>query len=124
MSYTPSGARSSLSRATSGSTRTVRGPAVSWWMMLPAARAEASSRCRMHANVLESARYPDIAFRPDRGTHEMLMKVKTHIEQQQLTAAISFTVPYVKLGMKDPSNFLLKVKDVVDIDIQTTAHIK
>jgi hypothetical protein len=101
----------------------------------------------MRANVLESARYPEIAFRPDRvdgktgstgdydlqlygvftihgGTHGMLMKVKTHIEQQELTAAISFTVPYVKWGMKDPSNFLLKVKDYVDIDIQTTAHIK
>jgi len=26
--------------------------------------------------------------------------------------------------MKDPGNFLLKVKDFVDIDIQTTARIK
>jgi polyisoprenoid-binding protein YceI len=119
-------------------------------LVVDATSGESGSKARdsrMHANVLESARYPEIAFRPDRvdgkigstgdydlqlhgeftihgGTHEMLMKVKTHIEQQQLTAAISFTVPYVKWGMKDPSNFLLKVKDYVDIDIQTTAHIK
>jgi polyisoprenoid-binding protein YceI len=102
---------------------------------------------RMHANILESARYPEIVFRPDRldgkipptgncevqlhgmftihgGTHELLMKVKTHIEQQKLTAAISFTVPYVKWGMKNPSNFLLKVRDFIDIDILTTGRIK
>jgi hypothetical protein len=58
------------------------------------------------------------------GAHELLMKVKTHIDQQNLTAVISFTVPYVKWGMKDPSNFLLRVKDFVDIEIQTTARIK
>lgn len=102
---------------------------------------------RMHKNVLESARYPEITFVPDRvvgkvtptgdsevqlhgmftihgGTHEVLMKVKNHIEQQKVTATISFTVPYVKWGMKDPSNFLLKVKDVVEIGIEAAARIK
>jgi polyisoprenoid-binding protein YceI len=119
-------------------------------LVVDAASGESGSKARdsrMRANVLESARYPEIQFRPDRvdgkieptsdsdvqlhgtftihgGTHEMLMKVKTHIEQQQLTAAISFTIPYVKWGMKDPSNFLLKVSDFVNIDIQTTAQIK
>lgn len=102
---------------------------------------------RMHKNVLESARYPEITFVPDRvdgkvartgdselqlhgmftihgGTHEVLMKVKSHMEQQKITATLSFTVPYVKWGMKDPSNFLLKVKDFVEIDIQAAARIK
>ena len=102
---------------------------------------------RMRKNVLESTRYPEITFVPDRvdgkvaragdsevqlhgtftihgGTHEVLMKVKSHMEQQKLTATISFTVPYVQWGMKDPSNFLLKVKDSVDIDIQAAARIK
>ncbi len=101
---------------------------------------------RMHKNVLESAKFPQITFVPDRligtvspagdsdvqlhgvftihgGTHEMLMKVKSHMEPQKLTADIAFTVPYVKWGMKDPSNFLLKVKDFVDIDIHTTARV-
>jgi polyisoprenoid-binding protein YceI len=102
---------------------------------------------RMHKNVLESARYPEITFVPDRvegsvtptgdsavqlhgmftihgGTHEVLMKVKSHIEPQKLTADISFTVPYVKWGMKDPSNFLLKVQDFVEIEIEAAARIK
>lgn len=101
---------------------------------------------RMHKNVLESARYPQITFVPDRvignvaasgdsevqlhgmftihgSTHEMLMKVKSHMEPQKLTADISFTVPYVQWGMRDPSNFLLKVKNFVDIDIHTAARI-
>ncbi len=102
---------------------------------------------RMHKNVLESARYPEITFVPDRvegkveaagdsevqlhgmftihgGTHEVSMKVKSHIEQQKLTATISFTVPYVQWGMKDPSNFLLKVKNSVAIEIEAAARIK
>jgi polyisoprenoid-binding protein YceI len=102
---------------------------------------------RMHKNILESARYPEITFVPDRvegkvaptgdsgvqlhgmftihgGTHEVLMKVKSHIEPQKLTADISFTVPYVNWGMKDPSNFLLKVQDFVEIEIEAAARIK
>jgi polyisoprenoid-binding protein YceI len=102
---------------------------------------------RMHKNVIESARHPEITFVPDHldgkftrtgdsdvqlhgmftihgGTHEEVMKVKSHAEGQKLTANISFTIPYVNWGMKDPSNFLLKVKDFVEIDIQAAAQIK
>jgi hypothetical protein len=35
----------------------------------------------------------------------------------------AFSVPFVKWGMKDPSNFLLHVKDTVDIDIHTAGEI-
>jgi polyisoprenoid-binding protein YceI len=100
---------------------------------------------RMNKNVLESAKYPEITFAPDRvdgavartgdsevqlhgmftihgGTHELTMKVRTHMQPPQLTADISFTVPYVKWGMKDPSTFVLKVKDFVDIDIHAVAR--
>jgi len=86
---------------------------------------------RMHKSVLESGRYPAIVFVPDGvegkvvrlgdsqvqlhglftihgGAHEVRMNVKVHLEQQRATAIASFTVPYVKWGMKDPSNFLLK----------------
>jgi polyisoprenoid-binding protein YceI len=119
-------------------------------LVVDAGSGESGSKARdrrMRQSVLESARYPEITFAPDRvdgkvgqladsevqlhglftihgGTHELMMKVKTHIDQQSLTATISFTVPYVRWGMKDPSNFLLKVKDFVDIDIRTAARIK
>lgn len=119
-------------------------------LVVDAASGESGSAARdrrMHKNVLESALYPDFTFVPDRvdgkvapigdsdvqlhgaftihgSTHEMSMNVKSHIQQQQLTAAISFTVPYVKWGLKDPSNFLLKVRDFVAIDIQAAARLR
>ncbi len=102
---------------------------------------------RMHKNVLESAKYPEITFAPDRvdgkvakGTdsevqlhgmftihgaaHEITLKAKTHWEAQKLTATLAFNVPYVKWGMKDPSTFILKVKDFVEIDVETTARTR
>ena len=102
---------------------------------------------RMHKVVLESAKFPEIAFVPDRvegataqtgdsevelhgmltihgSRHEVAMKMKTHREAQTLTASMAFGVPYVKWGMKDPSTFVLKVKDFVDIDIQTAARVR
>ena len=100
----------------------------------------------MHKNVLESAKYPEIRFAPDHvdgkinlqgdsdlklhgmftihgAGHEVTIPLKTHINQHQLTAVIDFSVPYVKWGMKDPSNFLLRVKDTVDIEIHTTGQL-
>ena len=119
-------------------------------LVIDATSGESGSRARdgrMHKNVLETARYPEITFVPDRvdgkvapvgdsdvqlhgmftihgATHEVLMKVKSHIEQQKVTATITFTVPYVKWGMKDPSNFLLKVKDSVEIAIEAAARVR
>ena len=100
---------------------------------------------RMLKNVLETERYPDITFRPDRveGTvapagasqvrvhgvfgihgaeHEITIPAQVEASAGQLVATLTFPVPYVKWGMKDPSNFLLKVKDTVDIEIKTTAR--
>jgi polyisoprenoid-binding protein YceI len=101
---------------------------------------------RMHKNILESARYSDITFVPDRvegrvnpqgdsdvrlhgqfsihgGTHDLTMAVKSHIEQQRLTAAISFPVPYVQWGMKNPSTLFLRVNDTVEITIQAAGQL-
>jgi polyisoprenoid-binding protein YceI len=101
---------------------------------------------RMHKNVLESGKYPEIRFVPDRvlgsinlqgdsdlklhgaftihgATHEVTLLAKTHIDRQKLTAVIDLPVPYVKWGMKDPSNFLLKVKDTVEIEIHAAGQV-
>lgn len=97
---------------------------------------------RMNRNVLESAHYPEFRFLPDRvegsdsdvqlhgtltihgGSHEVTMKVKSHAAQGSLTATASFSVPYVKWGMKDPSTFVLKVKDSVEIEVEAVARVK
>jgi polyisoprenoid-binding protein YceI len=99
---------------------------------------------RMHKNVLESDRYPEIVFRPDRvegkvaqqgasqvglhgmfsihgAEHELTLPVEVEAAGGQYTAAIVFAVPYVKWGMKNPSTFFLRVDDKVEIGIHTVA---
>jgi polyisoprenoid-binding protein YceI len=98
---------------------------------------------RMQNEVLESARYPDIVFRPDRvegqvadigastvqvhGTfsihgaeHEITIPVRVEMSPGQWTATSHFTVPYVKWGMKNPSTFVLRVDQSVEIEIQAS----
>jgi polyisoprenoid-binding protein YceI len=98
---------------------------------------------KMHKEVLESGRYPDIVFRPDRvegqvaalgastiqvhGTftihgadHEITMPVRVEMTPGRWTATTRFSVPYVKWRMKNPSTFVLRVDQSVDIDIQAS----
>jgi polyisoprenoid-binding protein YceI len=101
---------------------------------------------RMHRNVLESSRYPEIVFTPDsvigkispQGTaqaqvhgvlrihgadHEMTLPFQLQTEGGQVTAATRFSMPYVKWGMKNPSTFLLKVNETVDIGIRAVGRL-
>lgn len=99
---------------------------------------------RMSKEILESAKYPEIVFRPDRveGTiategksqvklhgmflihgsdHEIVMQADVEAHQGQYSATLTFIVPYVKWGMKNPSVLMLRVKDEVAITIHTVA---
>jgi hypothetical protein len=64
---------------------------------------------KMHREVLESDRYPEIAVHPDR------------FEGGRIIATQHFTsqVPYAKWGMKNPGTFFLRVSESVDIDVIT-----
>lgn len=100
---------------------------------------------RMQNEVLESARYPDVTFRPDRvegqfsgvgvstiqvhgmfgihGTeHEITIPVRVEMFPGQWTATSHFTVPYAKWGMKNPSTFVLRVDQSVEIEIQASGE--
>jgi polyisoprenoid-binding protein YceI len=95
---------------------------------------------KMHHDVLESQRYPEIVFRPDRaegaftasGTstlqvhgrfgihgaeHEITIPVEVSFTGNAWTAKASFQVPYVKWGMKNPSTLFLHVPDSVTVRI-------
>jgi polyisoprenoid-binding protein YceI len=95
---------------------------------------------RMHQNVLESDRYPEIVFTPDHveGTvaaqgesevqvhgifrihgaaHEITLPVQVRMAGGHATATTGFTIPYVKWGMKNPSTLFLRVSDKVEITI-------
>jgi polyisoprenoid-binding protein YceI len=118
-------------------------------LVVDAASGESGSGARdsrMHKNILETGKYPDIVFTPDRvigtvnllgdsdvqlhGTltihgagHEVTLLAKCHIEQQKLQATIQFTVPYQKWGMKNPSTLFLRVDDNVIIDIHAVGQL-
>lgn len=100
---------------------------------------------RMHANILESAKYPEITFRPDRvdgkvagegpsdatlhgvfsihgGDHEVDVPVHVVATGGRYMATARFIVPYVKWGMKNPSTFVLRVSDKVEIDVKLVAE--
>jgi polyisoprenoid-binding protein YceI len=98
---------------------------------------------RMHKEILQSQRYPEAVFTPDHVTgslpaqgqsqmdvhgvfklhgaeHELTMHFQVERTGDHYGASTHFQIPYVEWGMKNPSNFLLKVEKTVDIDIQTT----
>jgi polyisoprenoid-binding protein YceI len=101
---------------------------------------------KMHASVLESARFPRIVFQPDRvegavagqgvskvqvhgwfeihgERHEMLVPLEVHATAAEYEATATFSVPYVKWGMKNPSTFVLRVDDHVELTVHTVARI-
>ena len=102
---------------------------------------------KMHQQILESGKYPDITFTPQKisGTFNshaasqlelsgnFQLKGQDHpltatiaIDAPQgaaLHAAVHFTIPYIKWGLKDPSTWLLKAGDTVALEIQATAKL-
>jgi polyisoprenoid-binding protein YceI len=95
---------------------------------------------KMEREVLESERYPEISFRPDRiegsvllpgkssvrvhgmfsvhGTdHELTVPAEVETTPDHWTATLHFTVPYAKWGMKNPSTLFLRVSESVEIDL-------
>jgi polyisoprenoid-binding protein YceI len=121
--------------------------AVSGEIVVDATSGESGSAARdrrMHANILESGRYPEISFRPDRlegavpkrgsaslkihgtfrihGTdHEIVLPADAEAANGQYAVTLHFVVPYVQWGMKNPSTFILRVSDKVNITVKTVA---
>jgi polyisoprenoid-binding protein YceI len=101
---------------------------------------------RMHTEILESARYPEAIFTPDRvsgqlaaqgesqldahgtfqihgSSHEMTLHFRVQTKGEELNAGTSFTIPYVQWGIKNPSNFLLRVSDKLEMSVQAVGRI-
>ena len=96
---------------------------------------------KMHKEVIESERFPEISFRPDRiegsavpgpGTsslnvhgifsihgvdREITVPAQVNVDAAHWNATVHFTVPYQKWGMKNPSTLFLRVNDSVEIDL-------
>jgi polyisoprenoid-binding protein YceI len=108
------------------------------------ASGDDSRNRRMHKEILESGKYPEIVFTPDRvdgavapqgasqiqvhgmfrihgAAHEITIPVQVQMSNGQASVKASFAIPYVKWGMKNPSTFLLHVSDRVEIEAATGA---
>ena len=123
--------------------------AVSGTLIVDAKSGQSNNRLRdrkMHREVLESERYPEIIFRLDRvdgtvaftgsssiqvhgifsihGTeHEFTMPVQLQFFSDHWIADSHFTIPYVKWGIKNPSTFFLRVSEEVEIEVHATGSI-
>jgi len=101
---------------------------------------------KMQREVLESERYPEIVFRPDRidgslaphgkssvrvhgvfsihgADHEMSVPADVDLEPDYWNATLHFSVPYASWGMKNPSTLFLRVSGTVDIDVMAQGRI-
>jgi polyisoprenoid-binding protein YceI len=102
---------------------------------------------KMHREILESAKFPEIVFTPGQITgtvaaegaskveiagqfhlhgqgHEVILPIDLKADGHNLQLATHIDIPYVQWGLKNPSNFLLRVSDKVAIDIQATGHLQ
>jgi len=102
---------------------------------------------KMHKEVLESGRYAEVVFRPDRvegkiapqGTstvqvhgilvvhgseHELTAPVQAELAADHWTGNAKFSVPFIDWGLKNPSNFFNKVNHEVEIDLELKGSLQ
>jgi polyisoprenoid-binding protein YceI len=120
--------------------------AIAGQVVVDAASGESGNAARdsrMRKNILESDRYPEITFTATgmQGDlaltapmssitvegwfqihgqrHQISVPMQIQISGAEATAKGRFVVPYVGWGMKNPSTFILRVNQQVDIDVTT-----
>jgi polyisoprenoid-binding protein YceI len=107
-----------------------------------------SSRDRtMHAEVLESARYPEIVFSPAKlsgrlampgesdlelagamrihgASHPVTLQAHAVVTGTALRASGTLRVPYVEWGLEDPSNLFLRVAKQVEVRLEAQGALE
>ncbi len=101
---------------------------------------------KMHKEILESGKYPEITLTPVeisghldsqgesqvelRGIirlhgsdHEMVIPMSVRISGNRLTVDGRFVIPYVEWGLRNPSTFLLRVDDRVEVEIHAVGRV-
>jgi polyisoprenoid-binding protein YceI len=101
---------------------------------------------RMNGEILESTKFPEIVFRPDRvegkvapqghsqvqvhgefsihgAAHEITIPAEVDADAGVYSTTLKFTVPYQKWGMKNPSVLMLRVGDKVEIVVHTAGRV-
>jgi polyisoprenoid-binding protein YceI len=101
---------------------------------------------KMHKEILQSEQYPDATFTPTKmsgsfspqgdsqiqvdGTfrvhgnnHPITLAIPLQISGNSASFKTQVVIPYVKWGMKNPSTFVLRVSDKVELDIAASGHL-
>ncbi len=102
---------------------------------------------RMHKEILETDKFPEAVFHPTQiegkvspsgscdvklhgilnlhGTdHDLTALVHAELAGDHWKGTAKFEVPHVSWGIKDPSNFLLKVKHVVNLELEMSGTMQ
>jgi polyisoprenoid-binding protein YceI len=102
---------------------------------------------KMHKEVLESGRYAEVIFRPDRvegkippqgpftvnvhgllvlhgSEHELSVPAKAELAGDHWTGSAKFNVPFIDWGLKNPGNFFLKVNHAVEIELELQGSLQ
>jgi len=100
---------------------------------------------KMHREILESGKYPDIVLMPSRGDgtfnpkgasrlevsglfslhgqdHAITLPIEIQPAGRQMKLATHITIPYIKWGLKNPSTFILRASDKVEIEIHAVGQ--
>jgi polyisoprenoid-binding protein YceI len=101
---------------------------------------------KMHTEVLESQRYGKITFTPNKLTgilnlqgnsevqvegvfalhgadHPLTLPLTVQAHGRNLTARTHVEIPYVSWGLKNPSTFLLRVREQVEVEIVAAGRL-
>jgi polyisoprenoid-binding protein YceI len=101
---------------------------------------------KMHKDVLESAKYTEVVFRPDRvdgkfpasgpvsvqihgkfglhgSEHELTVPVKGEITGDCWHGTATIKIPYVEWGLKSPSSFILRADPVVEVELELVGTV-
>ena len=102
---------------------------------------------KMHGEILESGRYGEVIFHPNRiegkvlaqgacsvqlhGTfvlhgseHELTVPVQAELSGNRWKGSAKFSVPYIQWGLKSPNTFLLKADPTVDIELELSGTLQ
>ena len=102
---------------------------------------------KMHGQILESERYREVIFRPNRIEGRVLAEGSSHVEvrgtillhgsEHELTVPVEaelngkswkgsarFSVPYLQWGLKSPNTFLLKADPAVEIRLELSGTLE
>ena len=100
---------------------------------------------KMHKEIIESQRYPQISFAPQEieghveldgnshveikgefrllgQDHEVVIPVTLRSEHSGVTVDSDFSIPYIAWGLKNPSTFILRASDMVEVNVHAIGN--